>query len=102
MEEPEITGSLDNFEVVDEKTSLLKAEGGSIGHAGSLISLSGSGQGGAPPPAPLGAPLTRPASAGQLETVGLDPLDAAAKTSSVESVPVGDRHTPGKEKLQHT
>ena len=86
--------TLDNFEVVDEKTSLLKAEGGSLAHGGSLVSLTGS------TPAPAISQLSRPASASQLNIGAGSMGENIAKTSSAESVPVGERS--GTRKLCYT
>ena len=71
------------LQVVDEKTSLLKAEGGSV-HHGSLISLTGSG-----PQAPQ---LERPASAMQLNqntSPEPQPISANLSTESIKKTPSG-------------
>ncbi len=83
--------TLDNFDVVDEKTSLLKAEGGGLyGHrVGSLGSLTMSLQ---PPP----SQLSQPAAAAATAATDNKPQVLISKEPSIES----EQH-PNVDKRSH-
>ena len=75
----------ESFEVVDEKTSLLRAEGGSLQQAESMASLRDDLE------IPQSGELHRPASAMQLNQMGDEARDL--KAGSCESIPQADSRT---------